>query len=303
MHMLMESCPPEGFHVVNTQLVPGLHDLEIVRNLQMFSQVWRAKIPMHQANSNFSKHFQRLLQTIYFKLRTMIPCAICDLKFQLDLPENDEIQLLVTGMALGLGEPQRANKYKRKIVHSISRDKKLDDDLIFSLEEDVGESKGENYAASTSGTPTPLSTMSSPHFNQSGSLKNRKNTPTRTRFNSMRNMTRHTGLSDRYGVDMTPLSYVPGGRIEKYLGNLNFFFIRESTSVRENGGICGFVHGFITELLAVVRAHVTAVGGNAMIAFYMTELILVDNPHKNQAQCLVNVGGDVVFVTYHNDDG
>ena len=32
---------------------------------------------------------------------------------------------------------------------------------------------------------------------------------------------------------MTSLSYVPGGKIECYLGNLNFFFIRESTCIRE----------------------------------------------------------------------
>lgn len=38
-----------------------------------------------------------------------------------------------------------------------------------------------------------------------------------------------------------------------------------------------------------------------MISFYMTELILIDNPHKNQAQCLVNVGGDAVYVTYTDD--
>lgn len=55
-------------------------------------------------------------------------------------------------------------------------------------------------------------------------------------------------LRERYGVDITPLSYIPGGRIDKYLGNLNFFFIRESTSIRENGGISGFVHNFITEV-------------------------------------------------------
>lgn len=40
-------------------------------------------------------------------------------------------------------------------------------------------------------------------------------------------------LKERYGVDITPLSYLPGGKIERYLGNLNFFFIRESTSIRE----------------------------------------------------------------------
>lgn len=34
--------------------------------------------------------------------------------------------------------------------------------------------------------------------------------------------------------------------------------------------------------MAVVRAHVTALGGNAMVSFYMSELTLVDNPHKNQ---------------------
>ena len=55
-------------------------------------------------------------------------------------------------------------------------------------------------------------------------------------------------VRERYGVDITPLSCVPGGKVEKYLGNLNFFFIRESTSIRENGGISGFVHSFITEV-------------------------------------------------------
>lgn len=86
--LLMEQCPPDGFHVVNTQTVPGLHDLEVVRNLQMFTQIWRAKLSLNQQGTNFPRHFQRLLQTIYFKLRTMIPCAICDLKFRLDLPDS-----------------------------------------------------------------------------------------------------------------------------------------------------------------------------------------------------------------------
>lgn len=87
--LLMEPSPPEGFHVVNTQTVPGLQDLEVVRNLQMFTQIWRAKLSCNQqGSSNFAKHFQRLLQTIFFKLRTMIPCAICDLRFRLELPDN-----------------------------------------------------------------------------------------------------------------------------------------------------------------------------------------------------------------------
>lgn len=101
-------------------------------------------------------------------------------------------------------------------------------------------------------------------------------------------------MKDGYGVDITTLSYIPGGKIEKYLGNLNFFFIRECTSIRESGGICGFVHSFISEVLSIVRAHVTSLGGNAMIAFYLNDLTLLDNVHKNQVSVCVCVGSQFV---------
>lgn len=60
--LLIDPRPPEGFCVVNTETVPGLDEQEIVRNLQMFTQVWRAKIPAGQPTSVFNKHFHRLLQ-------------------------------------------------------------------------------------------------------------------------------------------------------------------------------------------------------------------------------------------------
>ena len=67
--LLIDPCPPEGFYVVNTETVPGLDDQEIVRNLQMFTQVWRAKIPAGQPTSAFSQHFHRLLQASHSDLR------------------------------------------------------------------------------------------------------------------------------------------------------------------------------------------------------------------------------------------
>ncbi|XP_034116957.1 C2 domain-containing protein 5 isoform X1 [Drosophila albomicans] len=328
--LLMEPYPPEGFHVVNTQQVPGMLDLDAVKNLQMFTQVWRARLEVGQNVNGFPKHFQRLLQTIYFKLRTMIPCAICDLRFRLDLPESDQIQLLVTGMAMGLSDANKV-KYRRRgapavqqngfndavmqaqtqpasAVHAAQSQPELngkrmlqEEDYIFPLDEDQ-----------VVDTPTPTST-SIPPFGMS-SFKQRKTSPSRlgnltTALPSAKSLniapvtrTRYFPLRDRYGVDLTPLSFIPGGRIEKYLGNLNFFFIRESTSIRENGGISGFVHGFITELLAVVRAHIASLGGNAMVSFYITELILFDNQHKNQGQCLISIGGDAVYVSYYADD-
>nr|CAD7259953.1 unnamed protein product [Timema shepardi] len=122
--LLMDPAPPEGFHVVNVETVPGLNEMEIVRNLQMFTQMWRAKIPVGQQASNLSEHFHRLLQAVYFKLRRMVPCALCDLQFSVELPEPDEMQLSVLGMALGLGESQATQNmsFRRKMMHSTSKE-------------------------------------------------------------------------------------------------------------------------------------------------------------------------------------
>ncbi|XP_050454460.1 C2 domain-containing protein 5 isoform X2 [Cataglyphis hispanica] len=295
---LMDNRPPDDFHVVNTQTIPGLEDLEIVRNLQMFTQVSRAKIPSGQFASMPSKYFARLLQSLYFKLRRMVPCALCDMQFKVALPEQDEIQLTVVGMALGLGEPSNINKYKRKIIYrSQSKDqvrKSDDSDMIFSLDEDHLENNAasDNATRICIGNPTIL--------NAASIQKPRPRSPLRLKSSTHRR--KHVPLKGRYGVDITPLSYLPGGRIERYQGNLNFFFIRESTSIRENGGLSGFTHSFMMEVLAIVRAHITALGGNAMVAFFMTQCVLLHSPHKNQGQCLINVGGDVVTVSYYADE-
>nr|XP_022914796.1 C2 domain-containing protein 5 isoform X1 [Onthophagus taurus]XP_022914797.1 C2 domain-containing protein 5 isoform X1 [Onthophagus taurus] len=279
LNLLIDARPPDGFHVVNTEVVPGLEDLEIVKNLQMFIQICREKI---QPPYSIDKSFHRLLETVYFKLRRMIPCALCDLQFRVESPEPDEIQLCVVGMALGLGDPPKG-VIKRKLKPILS--KRNEEELIFNLEEI-------NQIPENSVFQTP------PHSTLlHGQLsKHRQKSPQRKKQATQRHMPHR----ERHGVDITPLSYVPGGQIERYLGKLNFFFIRETTSIREEGGTSGFIHSFITEILAIVRAHVTALGGNAMVAYFMTECVLNHNPHKNQGQCLINIGGDVVHVSYYS---
>ncbi|XP_063241402.1 C2 domain-containing protein 5 isoform X3 [Bacillus rossius redtenbacheri] len=290
--LLMDPAPPEGFHAVNLESVPGLADLQVVSNLQMFMQVWRAKIQPGQHTGNFSEHFHRVLQTVYFKLRRMVPCALCNLQFSVELPEPDELQLSVLGMALGLGEVQTVHGglHKKLNVPSTSKEpaRRMDEnEMIFRLEEDHPWGEGEGPAP-----PLPPQ-LSRP----------RPRSPQRIRPLHATNKLHHTPpRGGRYGVDITPLCYIPGGKIERYLGNLNFFFIRESTGIRECGGLSGFVHSFVTEVLAIVRAHVTALGGNAMVAYFISECILYHSPHKNQGQCLVNVGGDVVLVSYFTED-
>ncbi|KAF3425191.1 hypothetical protein E2986_07286 [Frieseomelitta varia] len=232
--LLMDDRPPEDFHVVNTQTIPGLDDLEIVRNLQMFAQISRTKIPAGQFASMPSKYFARLLQSVYFKLRRMIPCALCDMQFKLALPEPDEIQFTVIGMALGLGDPVKMNKSKKKpITHSMSKDqvKKQDDsDMIFNLDVDHAELSSDNVSSSNLNSTTLV---------HAPSLRSRTRSPLRSKVYTTR---RH----------------------------------------KHNGGLSGFTHSFVMEVLAIVRAHITALGGNAMVAFFMTKCVLLHSPHKNQ---------------------
>jgi hypothetical protein len=98
-----------------------------------------------------------------------------------------------------------------------------------------------------------------------------------------------------HNCEVTTLNYIPNTIIERYLGYINLFLIRESTSIKESGGLNGFVNYFISEMLSLTRAHVLSLGGNALVSFKLNECFLIDNPHKNLGQCLINIAGDVVL--------
>lgn len=98
-------------------------------------------------------------------------------------------------------------------------------------------------------------------------------------------------------IDISSLSYVPGAKEYHYLGNLSFSFVRETGSVRENGGLNGFIHCFLMEVYAIVRAHVSALGGNAFLSLRLQQSCILYHSNKNQAQCLISVAGDAVQVT------
>ncbi|XP_063530080.1 uncharacterized protein LOC134741283 isoform X2 [Cydia strobilella] len=99
-------------------------------------------------------------------------------------------------------------------------------------------------------------------------------------------------------VSLTSLCSCSGAGTARRVCALRLLFVRETTAVRELGGLSGFLHTFTCEVLAIARAYTAALGGNALTSFYITQLMLQDNAHKNQGQCLLSVGGDVVHMTY-----
>ncbi|KRY32814.1 C2 domain-containing protein 5, partial [Trichinella spiralis] len=80
-----------------------------------------------------------------------------------------------------------------------------------------------------------------------------------------------------------------GMPITSYLGYYDFFFIRETTAVRDIGGLEAFVQIALAEILHVVQAHVTAFGGQGMVSFKFSVTELSYGLSRNQVQFLIGI--------------
>ncbi|XP_049429711.1 C2 domain-containing protein 5 isoform X5 [Epinephelus fuscoguttatus] len=285
IHSLLTDAPtPTGFYSCNTEVMPGIYNW--TSGVQMFTSVRvfrlsHANLTNQGLNKIFTDLCENLLKSFYFKLRCMIPCCLCHLNFTVAVPEEELIQVTVTAVAMTFDKDQTQEKPDKPATRGVIE---TEEQLQFPLEL----------------CADPSSTNIQPSSKISVSSLERSSPVPEGRSRSLRS-NRSLGGSSVTVVKMTPLSFLPGTRIIKYLGIINMFFIRETTSLREEGGVSGFLHSFIAEVFAMVRAHVAALGGNAVVSYSMKECVLMENPNKNQAQCLINVSGDAVICVRETD--
>ncbi|XP_075838448.1 C2 domain-containing protein 5 isoform X6 [Microtus pennsylvanicus] len=334
--LLTDVPPPSGFYSCNTEIMPGINNW--TSEIQMFTSVRVVRLSSlnltNQAlNKNFNGLCENLLKSLYFKLRSMTPCCLCHVNFTVSLPEDELIQVTVTAVAITFDKNQALQTTKAHAEKTLQRASTDNDELLqfplelcsdslpapaFSATKEHLES-----ASSNSGTPAAQRATSVDYSSfadrcsswieliklkaqtiRRGSIKT---TVTVEKASPMgdgnfRNRSAPPCASSTVGVvKMTPLSFIPGAKITRYLGIINMFFIRETTSLREEGGVSGFLHAFIAEVFAMVRAHVAALGGNAVVSYIMKQCVFMENPSKNQAQCLINVSGDAVVFVRESD--
>ncbi|XP_048024041.1 C2 domain-containing protein 5 isoform X6 [Megalobrama amblycephala] len=361
--LLIDSPTPAGFYSCNTEIMPGIQNWTSA--IQMFTSVRvfrlnNVNLTNQGLNKIFSDLCENLLKSLYFKLRSMVPCCLCHLNFTVAIPEDELIQVAVTAVAMSFDKEQTLENGKQSgdktLIKAITEN---DEQLQFNLELNA-ETSSSNPLSSPKGlseigshpsakapsvdyssfadrcsswieqlrlkahtirrgsvkTKRPLKAMSGifpppsffslfsfslPSFSlalllSTASSMEKASPLPEGRSRSLRSNRSYSGSSVAV-VKMTPLSFIPGAKIIKYLGIINMFFIRETTSLKEEGGVSGFLHTFIAEVFAMVRAHVAALGGNAVVSYSMKECVFMENPNKNQAQCLINVSGDaVIFV-------
>ncbi|XP_032913115.1 C2 domain-containing protein 5 isoform X15 [Catharus ustulatus] len=338
--LLTDVPPPSGFYSCNTEIMPGINNW--TPEIQMFTAVRVSRLstinPTNQTlNKNFNDLCENLLKSLYFKLRSMVPCCLCHVNFTVALPEDELVQIAVTAVAITYDKNQalQANKAPtEKSQQRASTDN--EEQLQFPLELCSDPLSSQPFspakevlegASSHTGIPAAQRVLkshsgswfragTSPEIDRCNSwielIKLKAQTIRRGSIKTTTSLEKASPLAEGYlrhrsvpsctnstvsVVKMTPLSFLPGAKITKYLGIINMFFIRETTSLREEGGVSGFLHAFIAEVFAMVRAHVAALGGNAVVSYIMKQCVFMENPNKNQAQCLINVSGDaVIFV-------
>uniref|UniRef100_A0A2I3HF47 C2 domain-containing protein 5 n=1 Tax=Nomascus leucogenys TaxID=61853 RepID=A0A2I3HF47_NOMLE len=282
VHAILLPQPPE---YCNTEIMPGINNW--TSEIQMFTSVRVIRLSSlnltNQAlNKNFNDLCENLLKSLYFKLRSMIPCCLCHVNFTVSLPEDELIQVTVTAVAITFDKNQALQSTKTPVEKSLQRASTDNEELLqFPLELCSDSLPSHPFPPAKAVTVEKASPVGD------GNFRNRSAPP-------CANST--VGV-----VKMTPLSFIPGAKITKYLGIINMFFIRETTSLREEGGVSGFLHAFIAEVFAMVRAHVAALGGNAVVSYIMKQCVFMENPNKNQAQCLINVSGDAVVFVRESD--
>ncbi|XP_077049925.1 C2 domain-containing protein 5 isoform X17 [Siphateles boraxobius] len=292
IHALLTDSPtPTGFYSCNTEIMPGIQNWTSA--IQMFTSVRvfrlnNVNLTNQGLNKVFSDLCENLLKSLYFKLRSLVPCCLCHLNFTVAIPEDELIQVAVTAVAMSFDKELTLENGKQNGDKSLKKEN--DEQLQFNLELNA-----EMSSSNPLSSPRGLSEVGSHPSAKASSLEKASPLP-EGRSRSLRSNRSYSGSSVAV-VRMTPLSFIPGAKIIKYLGIINMFFIRETTSLREEGGVSGFLHTFIAEVFAMVRAHVAALGGNAVVSYSMKECVFMENPNKNQAQCLINVSGDaVIFV-------
>ncbi|XP_074793756.1 C2 domain-containing protein 5 isoform X7 [Natator depressus] len=300
--LLTDVPPPTGFYSCNTEIMPGINNW--TSDIQMFTSVRVSRLSNinltnQTLNKNFNDLCENLLKSLYFKLRSMIPCCLCHVNFTVALPEDEVIQVTVTAVAITFDKNQALQTSKvpaEKTLQRASTDN--EEQLQFPLELCSDPLVSQPFSPAKEVLENASSQTGIPAAQRAASLD--KASPLaegHLRHRSVPSCTNSTVSV----VKMTPLSFIPGAKITKYLGIINMFFIRETTSLREEGGVSGFLHAFIAEVFAMVRAHVAALGGNAVVSYIMKQCVFMENPNKNQAQCLINVSGDAVIVVRESE--
>ncbi|XP_077965971.1 C2 domain-containing protein 5-like [Styela clava] len=358
LRSMIDPLPPLHCYMSNCQHVPGLP--HVTNNLQTFSMLWRIKYREgagdRALNRGLNFTCRRAFNSIWYRLSRLSPTfCLCGVRFNLLVPEDDEIHVWVSASAVSYKPPKTTDPEisynKSTIIETVDGT----NDLQFYMETDekdkniVGQqndenaterhknvdtnlhhvhrdpsqtnsgsidikSSGQNSLTSSSGSSSPLrlDIFKAANHGKDGSSLDKSNVSRSSMKSRHSSDGSSVGGSASRHIEIVPMCYVPGRRIQRHIGFVNMFLIRETSAVRggeerlpgtelqRGTGSNWFAHTVFAEVQAMLRAHVSALGGNALTSYRIEQCTLSESVAKNQAQCLIHVCGDAVVCTPAN---
>lgn len=92
-------------------------------------------------------------------------------------------------------------------------------------------------------------------------------------------------------VLVSALSSIPNCEVEQYCGFVTVHMIKETVNVtRQFESLQVFYHQFVAEALLTAKAHVLAVGGDALLGYRINNLFLRED--KRRADAVISISGD-----------
>eukprot|EP01117_Protostelium_nocturnum_P002984 TRINITY_DN13914_c0_g1_i1.p1 TRINITY_DN13914_c0_g1~~TRINITY_DN13914_c0_g1_i1.p1 ORF type:complete len:944 (-),score=372.42 TRINITY_DN13914_c0_g1_i1:155-2986(-) len=271
MAVLLEPPFPSGLSFCNTEILPGGAPLK--SNAQMITAIRRVgwSVNSRKLNQQFSSIFHNLYSSILFKVRALTPCCLCAFSVDVHLPSDDELEITLNAMVvLESNEENSFNPHKSSEI-PLSSSPDSYDELQFSME--------------------------SPSFpSTSKSIVRKMSSLNTIQLQELKEELQQEVKPSAKSVELTPMNFIPGAHIVKYFGRIHLHLIKESFTVKEQGGLGAFTHIFVNELHALARSHVAALGGNALLSFRIDECTIMENASKNQSYCLLSISGDAALV-------
>ncbi|CAH8508322.1 unnamed protein product [Heterobilharzia americana] len=254
----------------------------------------------HSTGGNsLGKVLREFNQLTWFRFRHHMPCILSALDYRLSFTDDEHLQIIATGMILHPNKLPSVNCEKSSMSMSNSPSSNNSNNHLKQHPDTLSKKGGLikthprfylHKAKDCKILPEPSTHRTDLKAPISDDITNDEKAVQQE--NHQR--------TDKHipGCILTPLSSLPNMCVETYHGNLDFFFIRETTDLREVGGISGFLHTSLCEVQAVVGAHTASLGGNALLSYHLSEIVVLRPTSRNQAQCLLNVCGDMAKVSW-----
>lgn len=216
------------------------------------------RVHLSPSSAALNRLLMDMCSRLCYKVSRMMPCSLTGLDVQVRLPGEDVVEICLSSLISF--NPEENSSLKRLMEGS---------DVV----EHIDCSPRDENISSVDGTMDLSGINSTPPIIATG----------------------HDRLFAPSYVFLTPLTSITGYRVKRYCGLVVLHFIRETWHLEEQASMNNYSHKFLLEVLAVAKAHVRCIGGNALLSVRILPQETAEED-VNQAYSMITISGDAALM-------